>query len=160
MYINTHTHTWLCALGLVVVCRGLGATHTHIHKHTHTHTRARSLMRTLAFTYIQGCSQDICANVCASLCGRGYAGKSGCSAPSSQPACKANKVRLLLLSVDRDRDAMPVAPVLRASRWLERVWNAAPLDPCVVLPCERCLARRFLFAISLGGLWLTIVADC
>ncbi len=143
MYINTHTHIAVCFRACVCV-RGFRCdAHTHPQTHTRTLAHAHIDVHTL-----QGCSQDICANVCASLCGRGYAGMSGCSAPASQPAFKANKVRLLLLSVDRDRDPMPVAPVLRASRRLERIWNAAPLDPCVVLPCERCLAPRFLFGIS------------
>ncbi len=124
--------------GGVLVCVGLDMHMQHAHKHAHART---------AFT----CIQDICVNVCVFV--RVWlGGMSGCSAPLSQPACKANKVRLLLLSIDSDREAMPMAPVLRASRRQEGVWNAAPLNPCVIPSCDRRLAPRFLFAISLGGL--------
>ena len=145
------THMAVCLRACVCV-RGFRCARTH----THTHTRSRA--RTHAHAGIQMHTRYLCECACVFV----WMWLCGCRAvhaPLSQPACKANKVRLLLLSVDRDREAVPVAPVLCASRRQERVWNPAPLDPCVVLPCERCLARRFLFAISLGGLWLTIVED-
>ena len=135
------------------VCVDLGA---HARTRTRTRARARAHTHTRAFK----CIQDICVNVCTSLCGCGYAGCRAVHAPPSQPACKANKVRLLNLCIDRDREAIPVAPVLRASRRQEGVWNAAPLDPCAVHPCDRCVASRFLFAIISSGPWFQIFEDC